>query len=118
MTAEVEGTMASIREGMTALAEGIPDVMQAFGAVGKAVYRDGALPTKTKEMLAIASAIATHCEGCIVWHTRGAVRQGMTRAELQDVIAVAVHMGGGPSLVYGIKALEAFDQMTAEQDRK
>lgn len=118
MTVDVESTMASIKDGMTALADGIPDVMQAFGAVGKAVYKDGALPIKTKEMLAIASAIATHCEGCIVWHTRGAVRQGMSRAELQEVIAVAVHMGGGPSLVYGIKALEAFDQIAAEKSRK
>lgn len=118
MTVDVDSTMASIKDGMTNLGEGIPEVMQAFGAVGKAVYKDGALPTKTKEMLAIASAIATHCEGCIVWHTRGAIKQGMTRAELQEVISVAVQMGGGPSLVYGIKALEAFDQIAAEKNRK
>jgi len=111
MTVDVEGTIASIKEGMTALGGEIPEVMQAFGAVGKAVYQEGALSSKTKEMLAISAAIASRCDGCIVWHTRGAARQGMTRAELEEVIAVAIHMGGGPSLVYGIKALESFDQM-------
>ncbi len=113
MPMDVESTIASIKEGMATLGSEIPEVMRAFGAVGKAVYQDGALSTKTKEMLAISAAIASHCDGCIAWHTRGAMRQGMTRAELEEVIAVAIHMGGGPSLVYGIKALEAFDQMKA-----
>lgn len=115
MSVDVEANIASIKNGLTALAQGVPEVMQGFGALGKAVYKDGAISAKLKEMMAVASAIATHCEGCIVWHVRSALRLGMTRAELQEVIGVGIHMGGGPSMVYGIKALETFDHLVAEQ---
>ena len=32
--------------------------------------------------------------------------------EIAEIISVAVVMGGGPSTVYGAKALEAFDQLS------
>lgn len=118
MTVDVDANIASIKNGMAALNEAIPDTLKAFGEIGKSVYRDGALSAKTKEMLAVASAIAARCEGCIVWHVRGAMRQGMTKPELEELITVAVHMGGGPSLTYGIKALESFDQLSAERQKK
>jgi alkylhydroperoxidase/carboxymuconolactone decarboxylase family protein YurZ len=35
---------------------------------------------------------------------------GATRAEIEETIAVAVYMGGGPSLMYGADALAAFEQ--------
>jgi AhpD family alkylhydroperoxidase len=111
MMVDAEATIGSIKDGMATLAAAIPEVMKGFGEVGKAVYRDGVLSARTKEMMAVASAIAARCEGCIAWHVRGAIRQGMTRAELEELAGVAVHMGGGPSLVYAIKALESFDQL-------
>ncbi len=114
MTVDVEANIASIKDGMAALGKAIPDALKGFGELGKAVYKDGALSAKTKEMMAIASAIAARCEGCIVWHVRSAIRQGMTKGELEELAGVAVHMGGGPSLVYAIKALESFDQLAGQ----
>lgn len=118
MTVDVDASIASIRNGMAALNQAIPETLKAFGEIGKAVYQDGALSAKTKEMMAVASAIAARCEGCIVWHVRGAIRHGMTKAELEELIGVAVHMGGGPSLTFGIKALESFDQLLAQGQRR
>ena len=95
----------------TALYKAIPETMTAFQGLMKAASKDGALSAKTKELMALAIAIATRCEGCIVFHVHNAIRRGAARAEVAETIAVAVEMGGGPATVYGGKALAAFDEL-------
>lgn len=87
-----------------------PDTMKAFGALANAATTDGALDKKTKELMAIAISICIRCEGCIAYHTHNAVKAGATREEMAETISMAIEMGGGPSTVYGGKALEAFDE--------
>jgi alkylhydroperoxidase/carboxymuconolactone decarboxylase family protein YurZ len=36
----------------------------------------------------------------------------MTREELAETVGVTMMMGGGPSFMYGAKAMEAFDQLS------
>ena len=88
-----------------------PDIAKAFSALASAATTPGALPTKTKELIALAIGIAGRCDGCIGFHTAAAIRHGATRAEILETIDVAIYMGGGPSYVYGAQALEAFDQL-------
>ena len=83
----------------------------AFRSLVRAAGSDGTLDHKTKELIALAIGIATRCEGCIVFHARACLRLGVTRAELLEMIGVAVEMGGGPASVYGATALACFDQM-------
>lgn len=90
-----------------------PEVMQAFQGVMKATSKDGALSTKTKELMALAIAINVKCDGCIAFHVQNAVKHGATREELAETISVSVEMGGGPATVYGAKALSAFDELAA-----
>ncbi|PLX37176.1 MAG: alkylhydroperoxidase [Hyphomicrobiales bacterium] len=92
------------------LREEIPDVMKAFGALGGTAYPDGALSRKYKELLAMAIGIAIRCEGCIAWHVMEARKNGATRAEVAEAIGLAIQMGGGPSAVYGGKALAGYDE--------
>jgi AhpD family alkylhydroperoxidase len=61
------------------------------------------------ELIAVAIAICTGCEGCIAYHLEEAVRAGATREEALAVLAVALAMGGGPAAVYGGKALRMID---------
>lgn len=104
---------AATRAGMEDLRQKQPAFMSAFGELGRAAYADGAISARHKEMMAIAIAVAGRCDGCIAWHVRSAIRLGMTRAELEELVAVAIHMGGGPSLIAGTAALSAFDQLSA-----
>jgi AhpD family alkylhydroperoxidase len=85
--------------------------MQAFQGVMKSVGKDGALPAKIKELMALAIAVNARCEGCIVFHVQNAIKHGATREEVVETITVSVEMGGGPATVYGGKALAAFDEM-------
>jgi len=87
--------------------------LAAFRSVVKAASTDGALSHKGKELIALAISVAIRCEGCIVFHSRACVRLGATRAEILEMLGVAVEMGGGPSAIYGAQALACFDEMAA-----
>ena len=89
------------------------DAMAAFRGLVKAAGVDGALDHKAKELIALAISVAVRCEGCIVFHSRACLRLGVTRAEILDMLGVAVEMGGGPSAVYGAQALACYDEMAA-----
>ena len=65
-----------------------------------------ALGTKMKELISLSIAVVVHCEPCILWHTEAAVNAGATEEEILDVLKVAVVMGGGPALMYAVKAYE------------
>ncbi len=91
----------------------VPDPVKAFGAMSRAAQTPGLLDKKTKELIALAISVATRCDGCIAYHARNSVRQGATRQEVAEMLAVAVQMGGGPSLVHAADALEAFDEFSA-----
>ena len=71
---------------------------------------DAALDEKTKELISMGIAIALRCDGCIGFHTKGLVRLGTTRQEFEEMLGVAIYMGGGPSLMYAAQALDAWEQ--------
>lgn len=95
------------------LREDIPDVMRGFYEMAKAATKDGALDKKTKELIALAIGVSTRCDGCIGFHTEALVKLGVTKAEIEETLGMAVYMGGGPSLMYAADALRAYEQFIA-----
>lgn len=87
-----------------------PEPMQAFSALAKGAAADGAIDKKTKEMIALAIGVSQRCDGCIGFHAKALTDLGATRAEVAEVMAMCVYMGGGPALMYAADALRAFDQ--------
>ena len=87
-----------------------PQQMRAFNALMVTASKDGAVSARHKELTALAIAIATRCEGCILHHVDAARRHGAQREEVVEIICVAVEMGGGPATVYGATALASFDE--------
>lgn len=96
---------------------GLPSVMKGFGDLSKASMASGVLPEKFKELMALALGVAAHCDGCLGFHAKALVRLGATRAEVEEALAVAVYMGGGPALMYSANALAAFKEFSAEAGR-
>src|SRR5574340_197464 len=72
-----------------------PAQQAAFEAFGKAVFADGALPAKMKQIIAVAVAHVTQCPYCIRGHTRAALRAGARPEELMEAIWVAAEMRAG-----------------------
>jgi len=96
----------------------LPDVMKSFTALAQASTRDGALDHKTKELIALCLGVAGHCDACIGFHMQALARAGATRAEVEEALAVAVYMGGGPSLMYAANALAAFEELARPSETK
>jgi AhpD family alkylhydroperoxidase len=69
-----------------------PDVQAAFEAFGRQVFAEGALDTKTKQLIAVAVAHVTQCPYCIEGHTKAAQRAGATAQELMEAVWVATEM--------------------------
>lgn len=89
-----------------------PETSKGFGALSKAAKEGGPLDLKTKELIALAIAIADRCEPCIAFHVEALAKAGGTREELADMLSMSVQMGGGPSLMYAAKTLDCWDQLT------
>ena len=94
------------------LSKEIPDTFKGFEVMGKAAKTSGALDEKTKEFIALGIAISTKCESCIGFHVASLVRLGATKGEFIEALSMASYMGGGPSITYSAKALDAFEQMS------
>lgn len=95
-----------------------PDAAAAFKAFGEAVFADGALPAKTKELIAVAVAHVTQCPYCIRGHTASALRKGATQAELMEAIWVAAEMRAGAAYAHSNLALDAMNQAAARHSNK
>jgi AhpD family alkylhydroperoxidase len=97
---------------LTKMRKEMPEVMAGFSALAQAATKDGALDKKTKELIAMALAVANHCPGCIGFHSQTLVKLNTSREELMETLGMAVYMGGGPSLMYAAEALEAFEEFS------
>lgn len=95
------------------LGKELPGPVAGFARLHRDAIAGGALPAKTKELMALAIGIALRCEDCIGYHVRDALQAGATRAEILETIGVALMMGGGPASMYGCKAYEALGQFEA-----
>ena len=87
-----------------------PDTEKAFQAFSQQVFADGALPAKTKQLIAVAVAHVTQCPYCIRGHTKSALRHGATRQELMEAIWVAAEMRAGAAYAHSAISLTAMDE--------
>ena len=86
--------------------------MAGFDAMAKSAMAEGVLSALHKELMATAIVVSTRCEGCVGFHVRGLVRLGATREQVNEMLAVAVYMGGGPSLMHAAEVLRAFEELS------
>ena len=72
-----------------------PETHEAFQAFSRQVFADGALPEKTKQLIAVAVAHVTQCPYCIR-ATRGSrSAEGASEQEIMEAIWVAAEMRAG-----------------------
>ena len=91
----------------------IPGVYEGFGRMHAAAFADGEVDRKTKELIALAIAVAVRCDGCIAAHAKAAAREKATDKEVAETIGIAISMSGGPGTVYGPRAMAAYRSFTA-----
>lgn len=88
--------------------------MGGFSAMAKAAMEPGVLSGPDKGLMAPAIGVAIHADGCIGFHVKALVRLGVSREQMTETLAVAVYMGGEPSLMYAADTVRAYEEFTTE----
>ena len=90
-----------------------PAEYEAWLNLDKITSRDGAIPRKYRELIAIAVACTTQCPYCLDVHTRAAKRAGATREEVSEAAMLAAALRAGAAVTHGALAVKLFDQAPA-----
>jgi AhpD family alkylhydroperoxidase len=83
-----------------------PEAFKGFQVFDEAAFKDGAIPVKYKELMAIAVALTTQCPYCIEIHTKRAKKAGVTEQELAEATMIAAAMRAGAAVTHGTHTLE------------
>ncbi len=116
MSADMGQTMHDFKQGMGMMNKEASPVMDDFSTFMNSVLRDGAIDTRTKEMIALGMAITARCAYCIGIHVNKALHAGVTHAEIIEICEVAMLMGGGPAMTYIAEVKKALDMFEREKD--
>lgn len=95
------------RAASATLAEYHPKLISGFRGLNEAQGGTGTLDAKTRELIALAVAVTTRCEGCIASHAQAAKAAGVTEAELAEAMSTAIALNAGAAYVYSLKAMDA-----------
>jgi AhpD family alkylhydroperoxidase len=83
------------RERLNALVLARDDLnIKRFFGIDSAVYRDGALPSRTKELLGLVASLVLRCDDCISYHIIKAREHAVTDAEFDEVMSIGLVVGG------------------------
>ena len=94
-----------------------PEAHDAFQVFGEKVFAAGALPSKIKQIIAVAVAHVTQCPYCIKGHTKMALRMGATPQELIEAIWVAAEMRAGAAYAHASIALATINDEEMRRER-
>tara|TARA_R110002096_G_scaffold97694_16_gene217778 strand:+ start:2633 stop:3004 length:372 start_codon:yes stop_codon:yes gene_type:complete len=76
-------------------------------------YRDGALDSKTKELLGLVASAVLRCNDCIDYHLEQCAKAGFTKDEIIDAMNVALIVGGSiviPHMRHAVETLEFLEE--------
>lgn len=80
--------------------EHIGEADRQFWEFKREVYRDGALPEKTKHLIAVVASSALRCRNCTRAHLKRALETGNTKAEIAEALGVLWVIGSGVQVVW------------------
>ena len=84
-----------------------PDTLAGYQTLSKAGHKTAKLDAKTRELIALAVAVTTHCDGCITVHAAEALKHGATEEEIAEALGVAVALNAGAAMVYSARVIDA-----------
>lgn len=79
--------------------------------VDGAVYKDGALDAKAKELLGLVASLVLRCDDCISYHVVRAHEEGATAEELEETMAIGYTVGGSIVIPHMRRAWERWEQL-------
>lgn len=112
---EMKESVDDVMKTMELMSKQQPETMRYFKAFTGSVLKKGVLDTKTKELVALGTAITARCKYCIAIHVEKALKVGATKEEILEAAAVAILMGGGPAMTYVVEVKKALEEFLSKQ---
>jgi AhpD family alkylhydroperoxidase len=84
-----------------------PELVKGFGALSRGAATTRHLDAKTRELISLAVAITTRCDGCIDAHVRKAKVAGASKEEIAEALGVAIALNAGAAFTYALHVLDA-----------
>jgi len=113
---EPENDLQKFREQREEMNEKILDLnhlgIKRFFNLDSNTYKDGALPTQTKELLGLVASTVLRCNDCIDYHLEQCAKTGSTKDEIIESLNVALIVGGSiviPHLRHAIQTVEILE---------
>jgi AhpD family alkylhydroperoxidase len=103
--------LPTIQKAFGALGRSNPKMVKAYMALGEASAENEVLDAKTRELISIAVAVTTRCDGCIAVHADAAIKAGASREEVAATLATAISLNAGAAYIYSLRTLEAYDSL-------
>lgn len=107
-------TMGVVTGRLNELARHTPDTLKGVAMLGGAGSKTNHLDAKTRELIALAVAVTTRCDGCIAFHAAEAKKLGVTTEEVAEALGVAINLNAGAAVVYSTHVLDAMDHLARE----
>jgi AhpD family alkylhydroperoxidase len=103
---------AELTKALPGFAKLTPDSMKGYQTLTNANAQNSLLGEKVRQLISIAVAVTTRCDGCITFHTDAALKAGATKQEIAEALGVAMAMNAGAALIYSLRAMESLEQHT------
>lgn len=87
--------------------------IKRFFGIDTAVYRDGALDAKTKEMLGLVGSLVLRCDDCITYHVIRVKELGVNDREFDEIMSIGLVVGGSITIPHLRRAYRIWEEMKA-----
>lgn len=77
-------------------------------------FKDGALPSKTKELLGLVASMVLRCDDCIKYHLQQCYKINISREEIIETFSIALLVGGSIVIPHSRRAMEFWEQLEKE----
>ncbi|MDQ2081138.1 carboxymuconolactone decarboxylase family protein [Xanthobacteraceae bacterium Astr-EGSB] len=104
---------AEVKKRVGDLRQFAPEAFKGYLALATSGEKAAHIDGKTRELISLAVAVTTRCDGCIAGHVEAALAQGATREEIGEALGVAIAMNAGAALVYSARAMDCVDEMSS-----
>ncbi len=89
-------------------------VLKRFFNLDTNAFKDGALSSKTKELLGLVASMVLRCDDCIKYHIGTCYELGVTKEQVFEVYAIANLVGGSICIPHTRRAVEYWEALEAE----
>lgn len=104
-------TLSNLVKGVSNFSKANPPVAKAVHQLDVATRENSVLDDKTHELIALAVAVTTRCDGCISAHVHAAKKAGASKEEIAAALGTAIALNAGAAYVYSTRVVDAYDEL-------